>query len=190
MRKPSLLVWIVTVVTLGSGLLNFLSVIGPTLPQRADWLKELFPLAFLHLSRFLTLLIGFALIISSINVYKRKQRAFQIVLFLTVLSVFFHLTEGINYPATLLSLVLLGLLIRARKNFTVKSNLPELRWEVIRFVIAITLALSYGVAGFWLLDQREFGIDFTLHDAVHRTLLFLSLKGDPQLTPHTRSAHW
>jgi len=177
-------------VTLGSGLLNFLSVIGPTLPQRADWLKDVFPLAFLHLSRFLTLLIGFALIISSINIYKRKKRAFQIVFLLTWLSVFFHLTEGLDYEATLLSLALLGLLIWARGSFTVKSNLPELRWEVVRFVIAITLALSYGVFGFWLLDKREFGINFTLPDAIHRTLLFLSLMGDPKITPHMRSAHW
>src|SRR5262245_17217681 len=127
MRKRSLLVWVVTIVTLGSGLLNFLSVMGSPLPQRAAWLKEVFPIAFLHLSRFLTLLIGFALIISSINIYKRKKRAFQIVFFLTALSCFFHLTEGLDHIETLLSFILLGLLIWARKNFTVKSNLPELR---------------------------------------------------------------
>ena len=190
MRKRSLLVWIVTIVTLGSGLLNFLSVMGSNLPERAAWLKEVFPIAFLHLSRFLTLLIGFALIISSINIYKRKKRAFQIVFFLTGLSCFFHLSEGFGQIETLLSLTLLGLLIGAKKNFTVKSNLPELRWEIIRFVIAITLALVYGVAGFWLLDERDFGINFTLPDAIHRTLLFLSLIGDPRIAPHTRSAHW
>jgi phosphatidylglycerol lysyltransferase len=190
MRKRSVLVWIVTIVTLGSGLLNLFSVIGPALPQRAALLREVFPLAFLHLSRFLTLLIGFALIISSINIYKRKKRAFQIVFLLACLSVFFHLAKGLDYGAALFSLALLGLLSWARGSFTVKSDLPELRLEVVRFLIAMTLALSYGVAGFWLLDQREFGINFTLGDAIHRTWLLLSLRGDPQIAPHTRYAHW
>jgi lysylphosphatidylglycerol synthetase-like protein (DUF2156 family) len=51
---------LVTLVTFGSGVLNLYSVIGPSLPERMMILKEIFPLEFLHLSRFLTVLIGFA----------------------------------------------------------------------------------------------------------------------------------
>jgi len=189
-RRRSVSVWIVTIVTLGSGLINLYSVIGPALDERAALLSKVFPLAFHHLSRFLTLVIGFALIISSINIHKRKKRAFRIVFLLAYLSVFFHLTEGLDYGAALFSLALLSLLLWARRNFTVKSNLPELRWGVARFVIAMTLALGYGVAGFWLLDRREFGVDFTLRDALRHTLLFLSLAGDPQVVPQTHYAHW
>ncbi len=190
MNRRNILIWIVTAVTLGSGLVNLFSVIGPSLPNRATYLREFFPLEFLHLSRFVTLLIGFTLIVSSLNIYKRKKRAFQIVLLVSVLSVIFHLTKGLDYEEASFSVVLLVLLLYARKTFTVASSIPDLREGAIRFLVAVFGAVVYGVGGFWLLDQREFGIDFTIGESVRRTLLFLSLIGDPQVTPHTRYARW
>ncbi|MGH7495463.1 MAG: flippase-like domain-containing protein [bacterium] len=58
--RPVLL-WLVTLMTLGSGILNLYSVIGPALPERKAILEKIFPLEFLHLSRFITVLVGFAL---------------------------------------------------------------------------------------------------------------------------------
>jgi phosphatidylglycerol lysyltransferase len=190
MKTRSLLVWIVALITLGSGLLNLFSLIGPSLPHRMALLREVFPLEFLHLSRFLTLLIGFALVISSVNIYKRKKRAFQVVFLLSCLSILFHLTKGLDYEEALLSLLLIVVLLLTRKGFTVKSGTPDLRSGVVRFLIAIIVAFSYGVAGFWFLDQKEFGINFNIGDSIHRTLLFFSLVGDPQLVPRTRYARW
>lgn len=190
MRVQSVLVRVVALTTLGSGLVNLYSVIGPSLTERRTLLREIFPLEFLHLSRFLTLLIGFALVISSINIYKRKTRALHIVSILAAASVLFHLTKGLDYEEAVLSLALLILLLLARNSFTVKSSSPDFRSGLVRFAIAALLALGYGIAGFWLLDPREFGINFTIGDALRRTILFLSLVGDPQITPHTRYAHW
>lgn len=185
-----ILLWLVTLTTLGSGVLNLYSVIGPSLHERMVILREFFPLEFLHLSRFLTVLIGFALVISSLNIYRRKQRAWQSVLLLAIASIVFHFTKGLDYEEAALSLILLILLLLTRKNFTVKSNIPDWRWGVLRFGIAVVVAFAYGVAGFWFLDPKEFGVNFHLSDAVHRTLEFLSLQGDPQIMPHTHYAHW
>lgn len=190
MRIQSVLVRVVALTTLGSGLVNLYSVIGPSLPERRTVLQEIFPLEFLHLSRFLTLLIGFALVISSINIYKRKTRAFQIVSVLALASVVFHLTKGLDYEEAVLSVALLIVLLLARKSFTVKSGFPDFRSGVIRLGMATLLALGYGIIGFWLLDPREFGINFTIGDSIRRTILFLSLVGDPQIVPHTPYAHW
>ena len=188
MKKRSPLVWLAGLVTLGSGLLNLYSVISRSLPERRALLRQFFPLEFLHLSRFVTLLIGFGLVISSINILKRKQRAFQIVFLLAVFSVVFHLTKGLDYEETILSVVLMGVLYLARERFTVKSSIPDLRGGLLRLAVAILVALGYGVAGFWFLEPREFGIDFTVWDALHRTLHFLTLVGDPEIVPHTRFA--
>ncbi len=157
MKTRSILVWIVALVTLGSGLINLFSLIGPALPERTDLLRKVFSLEFLHLSRFLTLLIGFSLVISSINIYKRKKRAFQLVFLLSCLSVLFHMTKGLDYEEALFSLALLVLLFLSRKHFTVKSSIPDLRLEVLRFGIAVILAFIYGVAGFWVLERKDFG---------------------------------
>jgi phosphatidylglycerol lysyltransferase len=179
--------------------MNIFSVIGPVIPERKELLLELlpveslhqvFPISFLHLSRFFTLLIGFALIISSVNIYKRKKRAFQGVFLLSCLSALFHLTKGLDYEEAIFSLFLVVVLFLTRKSFTVKSSIPDLRWGVIRLGIAAIVALAYGVAGFWFLDPKEFGINFTIGDSIRRTLLFFSLVGDPQVVPRTRYALW
>lgn len=190
MKRRSIVVSAAALITLGSGLVNLYSVIGPSLPERSAVLREVFPLEFLHLSRFVTLLIGFALVVSSINIYKRKQRAFQLVLLLSFFSVVFHFTKGLDYEESIFSLVLLVALLLARRNFTVKSSLPNLRLALLRLGMAVLAAFGYGVAGFWFLEPSHFGVDFDITDAIQRTFLYLSLIGDPQIVPHTRYALW
>jgi len=110
--------FLLSLVVLGSGLVNLFSVLSPALPERAAILHEIFPLVFIHLSRFLTLLTGFALVALSLNIYKRKKRAFQITLMLSFLSIFFYLTKGLDYEEAVLSVVLIVLLLLSRKTFT------------------------------------------------------------------------
>lgn len=185
-----ILLWLVTLVTFGSGAINFYSVIGPNLPERQALLEGIFPLEFLHLSRFLTVLIGFALIISSLNVYKRKQRAWWSATLLASASIIFHFTKGLDYEEATVSLLLLVLLIFTRKLFTVKSSIPNWRRGLLRFGLAALAAFAYGVAGFWFLEPREFNMNFHWNDAIHYTLEYLTLNPEPQLTPHTRYAQW
>lgn len=184
--------WVVALVlaaiTLGSGLLNLFSVMGG--PSHSRLLAEIFPLEFIRLSRTFTLLIGFALIISSINIYKRKARAWWIVLALSSFSTVFHLTRGLDYQEALFSLALVILLLITRTIFSVKSSVPEIRSGLLRLVIAAAVALGYGIAGFWFLDTRHFGINFHIRDAVVTTLRLLSLGGDTGLVPLTGYGHW
>jgi phosphatidylglycerol lysyltransferase len=177
-------------VVLGSGLANLYSVLGHPHPNRAAILREIFPLVFIHLSRFLALLTGFALVVSSINIFKRKRRAFHLTLVLSILSILFYLAKGLNYEEATLSLLLIALLWWSRKSFTVQSSIPSPGWAFIRLGAALIVALVYGTIGFWLLDTREFGINFTIGDSIHRTVLFLSLAGDPEVVPRTHYARW
>jgi phosphatidylglycerol lysyltransferase len=188
--RRSWAVLLVTLLTLGSGLLNIYSVMGRALPGRFEALRRLFPLEFLHLSRIATLLIGFALVISSLNVYRRKRAAWWIALLLASASVLFHLTKGVDYEEASLSVLLVAVLILTRRNFTVRSGLSEWPTALRRSLLALVLAAAYGVAGFWLLEPRDFGINFDWKDSLVRTLRFLTFAGDPTLTPHTHYAEW
>ena len=190
MRTRPILLRLVFLVTLASGLLSIASVITRDLPHRLATLRDLFPLEFIHLSRSLTLLIGFALVIAAINIYKKKKRAFWVVLVLSLFSIASHLGKGLNYEEALVSLLLLVMLLAARSEFVVKSSVPSLGWGIMRLVIAALIAFGYGVAGFWFLDRRDFGVEFHYADAIHRTLLYLTLAGDPTLVPHTHYARW
>jgi phosphatidylglycerol lysyltransferase len=189
-RKRRYPVWFVGLLTLGSGIVNTFSVIGPGLPRRMAALHRIFPIEFTHLSRFATLLIGFALTISSVNILKSKKRAFHIVLVLSLFSVVFHTTRALDYESALLSLFLAIMLLSFRKEFRVKSSVPSLSWGALRIALTVLLATTYGVIGFWLLDEREFGINFHYRDAIRETFRFLSLTGDPAIVARTPYARW
>jgi lysylphosphatidylglycerol synthetase-like protein (DUF2156 family) len=62
--------WIVILaacITLGSGVLNIVSVVGPGLQNRIDLLTSFFPLGFVHVSRSLTLLLALAIIVIAVK---------------------------------------------------------------------------------------------------------------------------
>jgi phosphatidylglycerol lysyltransferase len=174
-------------IILGSGVLNLISVIGETSQPRM--LAAVFPLEFRQLSRTLTILISFALIVSSINIYRRKKRAWAIVLALALSSTIFHLTREVDYQKALLSSVLLVLLLCTRNTFSVRSSRPDLWSGLLRLLVSVVVAVSYGITGFWLLDDRYFGMNFHIGDAIADTFRFLSLSGDPRLLPHTQYAY-
>jgi len=180
----------VGLITLGSGVVNIISAASRSLPTRMTALGEIFPLSFVHLSRFLSLLIGFALAVSSLNIFKRKKRAFVLVMILAGLSVVFHLTKGLDYEEATLSLILMIALFLSRKNFRVKSSLPDLRTTLVPLGIALAVTLLYGTVGFWLLEKRDFGVTFSFADGIRRTLSALVFIQDPFLVPQTRFAVW
>jgi phosphatidylglycerol lysyltransferase len=127
-------------ITLCSGILNLISVVGGA-PQ-PTMLVAVFPLEFSPLSRTLTILIGFGLIISSFNIYKRKKRALAIVLALSSLSTILHLTRELNYRETMLSSALFLLLLFTRNTFTVKSSRPDFRSGLLRLLVSASATAS------------------------------------------------
>jgi phosphatidylglycerol lysyltransferase len=84
----------------------------------------------------------------------------------------------------------MAILFLARKSFTVKSSIPDLRSTLARLTTAFAVTLLYGTAGFWLLDQRDFGINFSIGDSIRRTIAALAFANDPTLIARTRFAAW
>lgn len=189
MTRKNLLITGITLITLVSGLINLYSAVRP--PQYASHalLREVMPFEFFHMPRSFTLLIGFALIVSAVNIYRRKRRAWQVVLTLAGFSMLFHSFKE-HWWQAVFSLVLIGALLYAWRSFRVRSR--GMNWSTagLRFAVAALAAFSYGVVGFWLLEPHEFGINFNWLAAMRHTLLFLALIGDSSLTPQTRYAAW
>jgi phosphatidylglycerol lysyltransferase len=189
-RLQRILVPFLGLITFGSGIVTLLAVLHPKLPAQRAYLQDAFPLEFYHVSRLLTVPLGLALVISSLNVLKRKHGAYQLVLALSVAGAVGHWFQGHHAGAAILAAVLAVLLFLTRKSFTVRSGPLDLRSGALRIAITVAIAVLYGVLGFWLLDRREFGINFHAVDALHRTLRQLMLWGNPDLVPHTRYARW
>lgn len=186
----SAVIRLATFITLGSGLLNVYSVIGRGLPERLDYLREIFPLEFIRLSRFGALLTGLGLIVSSVQIRRRKRRAFVFVSLLAGLSVVFHLTKGIDYEEAAVSAALLLVLFAARQSFDVRSGTPRLRRAAASVAIAALVVVGYGTVGFWLLERRDFGVELDWPESLSNTFRVLSLVNDPTVIPHTRHARW
>lgn len=194
--KRRVSVWLVTLFTFGSGVLNFYSVLD-SIPGRGARLRPLFPLEFFSLSRSITVLAGFALVVSSLNIRKRKRRAFWPVLSLALISFVVHVIKSVRHPPrgehyeeAVVSLALFALLLWTRKDFTVRSGPPDWPGAIERLAAALAVALGYGVAGFWFLQPSHFGINFDWRESIHQTLLFLTFSGGADLAPHTRYAQW
>ncbi|MBI1353465.1 MAG: DUF2156 domain-containing protein [Acidobacteria bacterium] len=189
-RRPATL-WLAVMLCLGSGFVNLYSVLGgPALPERAARIERVFPIEFVHVSRFAAMLAGLGLVVLSINVWRRKRRAYRIGLALALASVGFHLTKGLDYEEALVAAVLAAVLWSSRGLFTVGSTTPDLGRGSKRLALALGSAVAYGVAGFWLLDRREFGIDFTWAEALRQSLRFFTFVGDASLVPRTHYAVW
>jgi len=187
---PTATVRLVSLVALASGVLSLLSIAAPTFPARRRWVEPLMPIDLTHASRFAALLCGFALIIASLNLWKRKRVAWRIATALAALGVPFHLLKGHDHAVSIASLLLFGALIESRRHFTVRSGPPDFLTAMLHIGCAIGAALLYGMAGFWFLDPRAFGVSFNLAGAFHQTLLCLTLRTDPRLAPQTHHAAW
>ena len=175
----------------GSGVLNLVSLLGGPVPAgQPEWLRDLFPLDFAGLSRTLTLLAGFALILAAIHLWSGKRRAFQLSAALALGSVVFHLTKGWDVEEAVCSGVVVVLLLLTRRQFIMGSSRLPLGTAVRRAAIAFLLAGIYGVAGFWLLEPAEFHYNFHWWEAAIRTVRVMLFWGDPTLVPHTPFAAW
>lgn len=189
-RAHALPILMIGLLVLGSGVLNIESVIGPSLPERLAQLRPWFPLEVIDSSRSLVLLLGFAQIVSAWQVWQRKRRAWWLSLALAVIAPVLHLVKGLDYEEAGLGALLLAGLWLTRGSFTVRSR--EIHWGSAAARVGLTalLTVAYGVAGFWLLDPTEFGVDFHWDAAIRQTLQALTFSGNPELAARTAYANW
>ena len=182
-----IVVVLITLLTFGSGALNLYSVSRPSDTARIEELRRLFPLEFIRLSHFATLLVGLALVIAAINIAKRKHLAWVWTVVLSGSSAAFQILRG-AYEEAALSMGLFLALWLTRRAFTVRSRAFDW-WEAAAGLsVAFVSVLAYGIVGFYFLDKREFGIEFGLRDAIVRTCRLITFAGDPSLVAHTAHA--
>lgn len=184
------LVWPAGVITLGSGIVNLLLVMRPSFQFREWWLRDVFPVEIFRLSHFLTLLIGFGLVITSFALFRRKRRAWWAAIILTAVVIPTHVVKGVDWDAAAFAGGLLALLLVARPVFVVRSATPAVGRALLGVAGVASLAVAYGTAGFWLLERRHFGQDFRVLAALRNAILYLTFMGDPELLARTHHARW
>lgn len=167
------------------GLVNVWSAVTPALRGRAALLRDFLPASVIHHSNLAVLTAGLALLLTGVYLFRGHRLAWQVAVGLTVVSILGHLFKGIDVEEAGLGLATLFALFYTQNQYFIKTDRRKTRFGWLLFGGALLGALIYGSVGFYYLDQRMFGWDFTWQQSIGNTLRLLLL-GSPagDLQPH------
>lgn len=164
------------------GVINLLSAVTPSLPERVALLQDLFPINIRHSAHLFTALSGFSLLIVASGLLRRKRVAWMLTLTFLAASIVFNLVKGFDYEESLFALGLLLLLSASRQAYTARSDAPSMAQGARALLAASLFTLAYGTAGFFLLD-RAYGVRYDLPGAAQQTLLMFLAQDNAGVTP-------
>ncbi|MBO9616859.1 MAG: lysylphosphatidylglycerol synthetase family protein [Dyadobacter sp.] len=169
------------------GLVNILSALTPAIAERLHALESVIPIGVVTASNYFVFAAGLLLLVVAAFLLKGLQNAWYFAVLLAVLSCIGHLTKALDYEEAALSACVVVLLILTRKQYNVRTNQRLGFVGVSVSLLATALALVYGIAGFYFLDQSHFGIDFSIRESVRYTFSNFFLLETP-LLPHDKFA--
>ncbi len=105
-----------TAVLVGGAILMF-SAATPALHDRMTTLRMIVPLPFVEASHLLSSVVGFGLVILSRGLFRRLQAAHSLTVMVLAGGVTFALLKGGDYEESLVLMIVLGLLLVARRRF-------------------------------------------------------------------------
>jgi phosphatidylglycerol lysyltransferase len=167
------------------GVINVISAVTPSLSDRIKILETFSPLEVRHGGHLTASLAGFALLVLSRSLARRKRVAWLLTLGVLGISIISHLTKGLDYEEALLAGGLMLILWLMRSHFHADSDHPSIKQGLWALAGATLFTLAYGVAGFFLLD-RHYSVNFGFSAALHQTVIMFTQFYDPGLVPITR----
>jgi phosphatidylglycerol lysyltransferase len=166
------------------GIVNIISVLTPALPERLQILKDYVLIDIVSLSNSFVLIAGLFLLITAAFMLRGLRTAWWFAIVLSLISVFGHITKGIDYEEASIALLIIGSLIATRKEYYVKTN-PQLGTVGLQTALLSTIAVMlFGIVGFYFLDKKHFEIDFNILQSIRYTLQNYFLIGSRDLVPY------
>lgn len=184
-RRSQLGVWLAAALTAIVGVVNLLSAVTPGVPERVEFIRELFPFPIRAGAHLFAVLAGFILLTLANSLLRRKRIAWWLTVALLAVSVVSNLVKGWDYEESLFAAIILMQLILMRDRFTAQSDPPSLTRGVQVLIAALLFTLAYGTLGFYILD-REFKQQFNLWEALQQTLAMFFTADNAGLMPTNR----
>ena len=182
--KSKLGLWIVALMTGLVGIVNLVSAVTPSLPDRVALLQQIFPFEVRAGSHIFAAVTGFILLTLASRLLRRKRVAWWLTIVLLSISIASNLIKGLDVAATLFSGMLLILLLLMRRSFTAQSDRPSVTQGVRVLIGALLFTVAYGTAGFFLMD-RQYSVQFDLSTALRQTLAIFFTADNAGLEPTT-----
>jgi phosphatidylglycerol lysyltransferase len=165
------------------GIVNIISVLTPALPERLRLLKDYLLVDFVSFSNSFIFITGLFLLVTAAFMLRGLRTAWWFALALSIISVFGHITKGIDYEEATIALLIIGSLFGTRKQYYVKTN-PRLGTVGLQTaLLSMGAVMLYGVVGFYFLDKRHFHIEFNIYQSFRYTLQNFFLIGSRDLIP-------
>lgn len=165
------------------GIINIVSVLTPAIHSRLAFLEDFLPMAAITASNYFVLIAGLFLLVTAAFMLKGLRMAWYFAIALCILSLVGHLTKAIDYEEAGFSIIVLVILLGSRKEYYIKHN-SRLRFIGIQTtLLSILGVLLYGIIGFYFLDEKHFGIDFSWLQSIKYTLQNFLLIGSSDLIP-------
>jgi phosphatidylglycerol lysyltransferase len=152
--------------------------------------RYILPVGVRNIADFTGLFIGLLLVYLAYELSQRKHSAWLITLATAMASLGFEVSFDEPIIRSIFTITLIVVLLAGRDQFIIKTQTTNFRQGILVLLGSVLFALFYGTLGFWLLDKRDFGINFSPLDAFEHTLKEYLLLGNGDLTPHTRFSHW
>ncbi len=173
------------------GALTVWSVLGPhTGEHRLREASTYWVLSIPSLARSVALVAGLLLLALAWGLWRRKRLAWLIAVGLLGAATVSHPLKGHDAGIVIATSVTLFILIVRRADFRVRTDIPSVGGVLAGSIGSLAGALGYGTLGFYLLDRRDFGVDFSLIDALRETARLYLGMGRAELIPRTHYAAW
>ena len=177
------------VAILANGALGMAVVLVTRFPEHPALLRALLPFGVVGLNRSLTLVLSLLLVYLAFEVYERRWAAWWAAAVVMLMGTVLHLERG-EWAAGLVGATTGGILFATRHQFTIRSDPRRVVHGGAVAGLTGLVALTYGAAGFWLLERYDFGRAFSPAAALAHSLRELMLVGNPDLVPATPHAAW
>jgi phosphatidylglycerol lysyltransferase len=171
------------------GVINILSVITPPIANRLRLLHEFIPLNSIYATNIMVLLIGMILLVTSAFLLRGQRNAWILALVLSGLSLIGHLFKALDYEESILAASVIIILLLGMKQYRLKSNMQLVQLGIKTTVLIFLAVLIFGFIGFYFIDKRHFGIDFSWRQSLLFSCKNFLLMNDEDIYPLTRFGH-
>ncbi len=179
-------------ITLGAFALGIYDLISSAFPrlfeQRID-IEGAVPVDAINGSRFVLVLIGLTLVISSRALWHGKRSAWWIAVACAAGSVLAHPLRNVDLWGATGSLILLGALVGARPQFPARNDPPSAVKGLILVGAGVVIVLVYATIGLYFLDH-SFRQPVGFLDSVEDALRLLFIVPTANAEPITRHGRW
>ncbi|PSL47231.1 phosphatidylglycerol lysyltransferase [Chitinophaga niastensis] len=168
------------------GMVNIFSVLTPPLANRMHVLRAYIPGTSIHATNLLVVFLGLILLVTATFLFRGLRSAWIVALSVSLLSVLGHISKALDYEEASLALITSVILLITSRQYRVKSNPQLVNIGAITAIATFIVVLIFGTIGFYFLNVRHFGIDFSWQQSLRYAFHCFMLLEDDGLQPITR----